>query len=118
LAALAVLACRVNGPLANLIVVPALAYGTFYIAFSDRLPLHDAARYGDFSYGTYLYAFPIQQMLQAAVVLTFASYIAASLALSLLAGIASWHIVEKRFLRRKLELPVPVSVGATQVASA
>ncbi|MGO8672435.1 MAG: acyltransferase family protein [Capsulimonadaceae bacterium] len=39
------------------------AYALFFVAFERSLPLLNAARYGDFSYGTYLYAFPIQQLL-------------------------------------------------------
>ncbi len=79
-----------------------LTYMIFYAAFSPALRVHGAARYGDFSYGTYLYAFPIQQML---VVLlkgqvNFAAYVALCLAASLLAGIASWHLVEKQFLSK------------------
>jgi peptidoglycan/LPS O-acetylase OafA/YrhL len=41
-------------------------FGTYllmYLAFWDRLSLHRVMRFGDLSYGTYLYAFPIQQLL-------------------------------------------------------
>jgi peptidoglycan/LPS O-acetylase OafA/YrhL len=96
----AVAACWLNGGLANLLMVPAIGYATFYVAFSGHIRLHDFAKNGDFSYGTYLYAFPIQQMLQTpfGASLSLASYICTSFALSLIAGIASWHLVEKHFL--------------------
>jgi peptidoglycan/LPS O-acetylase OafA/YrhL len=73
-----------------------------YVAFSERLPLHRAAAFGDFSYGSYLYAFPIQQMIQATVgpSLGLPEFIALAMVLSLLAGILSWHLVEKHFMRR------------------
>ncbi|CAN5291459.1 hypothetical protein BH11PSE5_BH11PSE5_11070 [soil metagenome] len=86
----------------RLLLPPTLTYSIFYLVFSPKLRLHDAARYGDFSYGTYLYAFPIQQMLIALLrgKVSFAAFVVLSLIASLLAGIASWHVVEKWFLPR------------------
>ena len=86
----------------RLLLPPTLTYLTFYVAFSPVVQVHNTARYGDFSYGTYLYAFPIQQMF---VVLlkdrvSLAAYIFLSLVAALLAGVASWHLVEKWFLKR------------------
>ncbi len=58
--------------------------------------------FGDASYGVYLYGFPIQQSLMqlfptwGPLQLTFPS-----LALALACGIASFHWVEKRYLRRR-----------------
>ena len=80
----------------------ALVYAIFYMAFDRRIRAHDAARFGDFSYGTYLYAFPIQQMLVASLkgLIPFPVFILLSLALSLAAGIASWYLVERWFLPR------------------
>jgi peptidoglycan/LPS O-acetylase OafA/YrhL len=76
-----------------------MAYLTFYVAFSN-LALPDVAHHGDFSYGTYLYGFAIQQMLLEAR-LPFAVYIPVAIALSLGAGIASWFLVERHFLGRR-----------------
>jgi peptidoglycan/LPS O-acetylase OafA/YrhL len=86
----------------RLLLPPTLTYMIFYVAFSPVLRAHDAARYGDFSYGTYLYAFPIQQMLVTLLKdrVSFAAYVILSLIASLLAGMASWHLVEKWFLPR------------------
>lgn len=78
------------------------AYLLFWLAFHPRPTFHGWARKGDFSYGIYLYAFPIQQVLVAFFrphlrpLLLFA--IATPLAMA--AGMASWHLVEKRFLVR------------------
>ena len=82
---------------------PLGAYVLFYTAFNPHLRLQSFAKHGDFSYGLYLYAFPIQQLL--------VSYFrpnlnAETLALSafVIAGgcaVLSWHGVEKRWLRRK-----------------
>lgn len=82
---------------ADLLVAPALAYATFHVAFSSTINLHGIARSGDFSYGTYLYAFPIQQMLMAThgQTLGLPVFILSSMGLSLIAGVMSWHLVEK-----------------------
>ena len=83
------------------------AYGLFYAAFSPRLRLQSFAKHGDFSYGLYLYAFPVQQLL----VSRFRPALNAetlSLTAFLIAGtcaVLSWYGVEKRWLRRKANLP-------------
>ena len=83
------------------------AYGLFYTAFSPRLRLQSFAKHGDFSYGLYLYAFPIQQLLVSrfrpvwnAETLTLAAFLLAGLC-----AVLSWHGVEKRWLRRKANPP-------------
>jgi peptidoglycan/LPS O-acetylase OafA/YrhL len=101
LSAAAVISCQVNQSIADMLVAPALAYGVLYIAFLERLKVHDAAKFGDFSYGTYLYAFPIQQMLQATTRLSLPGFMALSAVLALLAGVVSWHLVEKGFVLGK-----------------
>ena len=81
---------------------PTLAYLTFYLAFAPGLRAHGAARFGDFSYGCYLYAFPIQQMLAGSLRdrIGFPLYVMLCFTLSLGAGVLSWHLVERWFLRR------------------
>jgi peptidoglycan/LPS O-acetylase OafA/YrhL len=72
-----------------------LAYAVFYYAFSRQY--FQAARHGDFSYGTYLYAFPIQQLILAFTVLSFPIFVGISMLLSGVAGVASWFAVERWF---------------------
>jgi peptidoglycan/LPS O-acetylase OafA/YrhL len=91
----------------------AMAYSVFYIAYSNTLRLDGVAVNGDFSYGTYLYAFPIQQMLLSTLIVPFPLFVMLSVILSLTAGFLSWNLVEKWFLHRKRhENPtsVPTSV--------
>lgn len=99
LAVVAVLSCHVSVALATILVAPTLAYAVMIAAFSQRV-IPDAAILGDFSYGTYLYAFPIQQMLQATIgrdwPLPF--FILVSMFLSLIAAAISWYAVEQHFL--------------------
>lgn len=103
LAVATLIGSHISQMVADFLVAPTVAYVIFYVAFSSRLQLHKAAAFGDFSYGTYLYAYPVQQMLQATVgpTLALGTFIALSASLSLLAGILSWHLVEKHFMRRR-----------------
>jgi len=86
------------------------AYLVFYVAFAQWIPLQRVGRFGDFSYGTYLYAFPIEQLL----VMKFGHAVAPWLLfvmatpLTLLAAVVSWYALERSFLRpgRRKELPV------------
>ncbi|MFT3965194.1 MAG: acyltransferase [Sphingobium sp.] len=96
----------------DMLCPPVLAYALFYIAFAPRRRLPDAARHDDMSYGAYLYGFPVQQMVKALFDLAFPAYVLACLSLSLLAGFLSWHLVEKRFLRR----PPPARAAPPPVA--
>ena len=82
----------------DLLFIPTLGYSVFYAAFSDAI-IPDAAAFGDFSFGTYLYGFPIQQMIKSAFPITFSAYIALCLVLSLIAGVVSWFAVERRFVQ-------------------
>lgn len=86
---------------AHLLGPPTLAYGIFWLAYHPRLDLSRAARFGDFSYGVYLYAFVIQQMLVARTSLPFPVFAMASALLSLAAGVASWWLIERPFLGRR-----------------
>ena len=89
-------------PFGMAVVFPiAGAYCVFYLAFAPWLRLHHAARFGDFSYGAYLYAFPIQQLLVQHAnhnLSPFVLFVQAA-PLTLLAAIASWYAVERHFLR-------------------
>lgn len=77
-----------------------------YLALSfglSSLPvLRRFGRFGDPSYGMYLYAFPIQQTLQqlSGNGMTLAGMIWLTTLFSVLLGLLSWHIVEKPVLNR------------------
>lgn len=60
-----------------------------------------AGRFGDFSYGIYLWAFPIQQMVVAVVGPEIGGWsnVALVLPLTVLMAVISWYVIEKHALR-------------------
>jgi peptidoglycan/LPS O-acetylase OafA/YrhL len=90
------------------VVLPlAGTYLIFWFAFTPLVRLHRFGRFGDFSYGTYLYAFPIEQLLVRWLghPVTPATLFACATPLTFVAAAASWYGVERYFLapaRRKL----------------
>jgi peptidoglycan/LPS O-acetylase OafA/YrhL len=87
-------------------VVPymlALAYSTLVVAALPWSVLTEWGRFGDFSYGMYLFAFPVQQAIvhYAGPALPLPLDIAMCFAVTLLFAIASWHLVERPALALK-----------------
>jgi len=99
----AVVSSQFSSILTHAIFPYCLAYLVFYFSYS-KLKMPDA-KYGDFSYGTYLYGFPIQQMLLTAG-LPFVVYVPTAMSLSLIAGVLSWWVIERHFLRRPKRKPI------------
>lgn len=90
----------------KLIFSLALAYAVFYLSYHPNLQLGKFGRYGDFSYGLYIYSFPIQQAIifnlpgirpQLLFVLSFLA--------TLPIAVISWKFVEKPALRLKKYSP-------------
>lgn len=86
----------------------------FTLAFAPWLPLHKFGRYGDFSYGTYLYAFPIQQLLVEYLQPKLNGLLLFLLAApwAILCGVLSWHLIEKWFMRLKTRSAIPREAAA------
>jgi len=96
----------------------AWAYLVLWLAV--RLPLHRFDRYGDFSYGLYIYAFPVEQLLALYGVYRwgYVPYVTMAVAISLFCAAASWFAIEKPFLRlKRLRLgEVPTSEVDTELS--
>jgi peptidoglycan/LPS O-acetylase OafA/YrhL len=79
------------------------SYLVIYLAFAPWLKPFPAARYGDLSYGLYIYGWPIEQ----AIVwlnggaMSWWTLFAIALPVTAIFAFLSWHLVEKRALRFK-----------------
>jgi peptidoglycan/LPS O-acetylase OafA/YrhL len=79
-----------------------LPYLVLYLAFYPTRHLKNAGRYGDFSYGLYIYAFPVQQSLAYAFPgISPAPMLLLTVPATLLLAIASWKLIESRALAMK-----------------
>jgi peptidoglycan/LPS O-acetylase OafA/YrhL len=114
-AALAAFVAAALVPPAMMVVAPvALTFLVFWFAFEPRIGCQNFAKYGDFSYGIYLYAFPIQQLLvMVAGPMQPVTLFLATLAPTFAAAGASWFLVERPCLRLKSRAARPSTSLAT-----
>ena len=113
--------------------VAAHALGHEYIAILIVLPyfvilfgqastpiVRDAGRRGDFSYGIYIYSFPVQQTVIALTAnrLALAEGTIISVALTFVLAWASWHLIEKPVLGLKRFLRTETKSGSRHEAIA
>jgi len=84
------------------------AYVVLYLAFLPAGALAGFGRWGDFSFGIYVYAFPVQQAVTAMLGGHTAWWVNAAVSLPpvLALSVLSWHLVEKPALRLKDAPPV------------
>lgn len=79
------------------------SYVLFYLAFTQSISFKNFSKAGDFSYGIYVYAWPVQQL----VIVFFEKHLNVSLLFMLSLMFAfplawlSWHYIEKPFLSFK-----------------
>jgi peptidoglycan/LPS O-acetylase OafA/YrhL len=95
-------------------------YLAIYLALDRRLPIVPATRFGDLSYGLYIYGWPIAAMVMYATGGRAAWWQAFALTLPLAALMAhlSWRFVEEPFLRLKPRRgPAPVAAPALVTAA-
>jgi peptidoglycan/LPS O-acetylase OafA/YrhL len=95
-------------------------YLLLYVAFSPDIPLSRFGRYGDFSYGLYVFAYPIQQTVVRVLgsgvpvaVLFGISFLA-----TLLLAATSWHLIEAPALSLKPRLATATRDPALRVLRA
>ena len=102
--ALLALAWLTEGDMAGQAVLHlALPYVVLWFAHVDVRQLGSFGGHGDFSYGMYLYAFPVQQTLAhfGAAAWPLPMYVAACFAVTLACAVASWKLIEAPALRAK-----------------
>jgi peptidoglycan/LPS O-acetylase OafA/YrhL len=89
-------------PVLNIILPLPLAYLMAFCGVSD-LPALPVFRHGDYSYGTYLYAMPIQQMMVTLFpdVRSPAGQLCLSVPAIVLFAAVSWHLIERPILKTR-----------------
>ncbi len=96
----------------DLALVAALAYGAIWTGFARARPLLAFNRLGDFSYGIYIYAFPVQQLAAHWGTVTPWSNMLWAAPLVLILSVLSWHLIEAPALRLKPRGRVATRPGA------
>lgn len=79
----------------------ALAYTIFVLGYWPSRALENYNRLGDYSYGMYIYAFPVQQIVASNGVTTPLLNICLAFPLTLLCAVISWKLIERPALRLK-----------------
>jgi peptidoglycan/LPS O-acetylase OafA/YrhL len=89
----------------NLVFAVFFCYLTLYIAFHQHIKFPNLGSRGDFSYGLYLYAFPMTQL---GIMLLGPDYpwliVVTTFISSMLLAMFSWHFIERPSLRLKGKL--------------
>jgi peptidoglycan/LPS O-acetylase OafA/YrhL len=94
------------------------SYLVIYLAFARWLKPLPAARFGDLSYGLYIYGWPVEQAIVWLNGGAMRWWMLCALAVPVTAVLAflSWHLVEKRALRLKPRAAIPASAQLAPVA--
>lgn len=101
-----------------LITVITLAYVVLYCSFIKTTRVKNFAKKGDYSYGIYIWAWPVQQMVvQFVPNLSVLSLFLISSSITMVFAYCSWHLIEKRAMQLKKQLfneagAVPALVAA------
>ena len=79
-----------------------IAYLLFYLAYIPAGTIRKYNAAGDYSYGVYIYAFPVQQSVVALFPdMSVLQMMLLSALITLILAILSWHLIERRALRLK-----------------
>lgn len=79
-----------------------LPYLIFYVAYVPSGYIRKFNGYGDYSYGLYIYAFPVQQSAASFIPnISVPIMVIISFTVTLFLAMLSWHLIEKRFLKMK-----------------
>ena len=82
-----------------------LPYALFYLAYVPQGPLLQFNRIGDYSYGVYIYAFPVQQAILALFpAIAFWKFNYLAILITVVLAMLSWHCIEQPMLQRRGKL--------------
>ena len=93
-----------------------LSYAVFFCGYAKTPRLLHYNRLGDYSYGVYIYAFPIQQLVAQSGVTTPAINIAISLPFTVVCAVLSWHLIEAPAMKLRHWIKTPKPVKSKQTA--
>jgi peptidoglycan/LPS O-acetylase OafA/YrhL len=123
LAAMAVIVVLIGrtgiaGTIGNDLMPLAFGYFLLTIGFHPAALFKPFLHLGDYSYGLYIFAFPIQQILLSRFTQSPLGFFAASYPPALLIAVLSWHFIEKPSLtlRDRLKRRKPEAVPALKTA--
>ncbi len=96
-------AASFHTPYGPIVLQLALPYLVIHFAYIKIGRLHNFGRFGDFSYGIYVFAFPVQQIIMNSYGsgIGIPAFIAMSFCITLILAILSWHFVENPALKLK-----------------
>ncbi len=94
-----------------------LGYLVLFVGFTPKIRLSWLTKYGDFSYGLYIWGWPVQQTVFYFLGQSISVWVqfVLSLAIALLFAVFSWNFIEKKMLRLK---DIKFSLLAVKRASA
>lgn len=100
------------------VFILALTYGVFWLGYADTPGLRAYNRVGDYSYGMYIYAFPVQQIVAMHGATTPWMNMATALPVVLILSVLSWHLIEGPALKlRRSRARPPLVPGIPQPAT-
>ncbi|MBC7204665.1 MAG: acyltransferase [Pusillimonas sp.] len=83
------------------VFVLTLSYSVFVLGYWPSVSFQNYNRLGDYSYGTYIYAFPVQQLVASSGVADPLINMAIALPITLICAALSWHLIERVALEFK-----------------
>jgi peptidoglycan/LPS O-acetylase OafA/YrhL len=90
-----------TSPFAILALWLVLPYSVLTFAYHAPKPLNRFGKHGDFSYGIYLYAFPVQQTLSYLQIKNWPTHVITSALITFVLAFFSWKLIEHPALRLK-----------------
>ena len=101
MAIISLIASCIYGKYFNELFILSGAYIVFYIALHPQLNLRKLTKHGDFSYGLYIFAFPVQQSIIHFLGKDLVTNLALTLIITIPLAVMSWNLVEKPCLALK-----------------
>lgn len=106
-----------NTPFYREMLLFSAAFCTFYIGFRSLQVLHPFNNLGDYSYGIYIYAFPIEQFVAHCFNgISALGIIAIATPITITVSAASWHTIEAPVLSLRSKIALSMSTRRSEVS--